>query len=440
MYGNWNAALAALAERRGSERERGAWKPALPMATAKLTQRQLCLQLCGWSLKDEELKASVRRWDKEGKVSKAACWLVFTKQYSKAMEILMKSDNEVHRMMSGTIAALMPHIATTFGPIKNPELREHYSTLVVRVQDPYFRMMITHLALGDWSEVLEEEVIPFRERLAIAVQFLDDRSLTSYLHRMARDASTKGYIEGLLVTGLTKPQFSTKAGAGGGGAGGIDILQAYVDRTGDVQTAALIGSYVCPSKLQDGRTVRAVERWVQGYRDLLDGFHMEHQRVEFDIDRGQLVNEAAVLNDEGRGLQAVRGAGSHELGIAPAQILIRCRYCNKAVNGPEPMAGKERPHHGQKGRPTTCPNCSRSLPKCSVCLMPLAIVDDASRESELGYSPYKDTMDEAIIFCQSCRHGGHASHILEWFLHDNGQRAHGMCPVANCDCRCSEEA
>lgn len=47
-----------------------------------------------------------------------------------------------------------------------------------------------------------------------------------------------------------------------------------------------------------------------------------------------------------------------------------------------------------------------------------------------------DTIDDALVFCQTCRHGGHASHIMEWFHSDDGRRK--TCPVADCDCYCDE--
>jgi hypothetical protein len=88
--------------------------------------------------------------------------------------------------------------------------------------------------------------------------------------------------------------------------------------------------------------------------------------------------------------------------------------------------------------------------------MTLSIVPDAARDVELAYSPVKgafalcfaririheartDTIDDAIVICQTCRHGGHASHILDWFFGDDGVRSHGLCAVANCDCRCADE-
>ncbi|KAJ7087262.1 hypothetical protein B0H15DRAFT_843273 [Mycena belliarum] len=398
LHGNFHAALSALAVRTGDKSAASTWRfPAV--STAKPLHRQVALQLCGWSLKEEDLWINTKRWEKEGNHSRAACWLVFTQQYAKAVEVLMRSNDESHHMMSGTLAALIPGSST-----RSPELREHCERLIVRLQDPYFRAMLTQLTLGDWSEVLDEEIIPFRERLAIAFQFLEDKALTSYLHRCIENSCHRGDIDGLIVTGLTKR--------------GMDILQSHVDRTGDVQTAAILASYACPLKFAD---VRA-ERWVEVYRDLLDGFKLYHHRVRFDIERGGLIQDA------------VHNGDRVPVEWAPKQILIRCNYCNKPVTNEVPGSAITPKH-----RPTTCANCERQLPRCSVCLMTLSIAPDVVRDAELMYSSSKDTLDDAIVICQTCRHGGHASHILDWFFGDNGVRSHGLCAVANCECCCTDE-
>ena len=38
--------------------------------------------------------------------------------------------------------------------------------------------------------------------------------------------------------------------------------------------------------------------------------------------------------------------------------------------------------------------------------------------------------DEWMVWCNSCKHGGHAGHILDWF------ESHDKCPVSACECRC----
>lgn len=247
---------------------------------------------------------------------------MFSGQYSKAVDLLMRSDgmccnswrltiinpsittllDETHQMMSGTVAALAP--LTSSGSSRGLELREHYGRLIIRLHDPYFRVMLTHLALGDWTEVLEEEVIPFRERIAIAFQFLDDKTLSSYLKRTIEHARLHGDIDALIITGLTPT--------------GMNILQAYLDRTGDVQSAAILSSYVCPQRFKDKRT----EKWLEAYRDLLDGFKLHHLRVGLDIERGQILHEA------------IQNGDMPPEEWAPRQILIRCHYCNKPVSTP----------------------------------------------------------------------------------------------------------
>lgn len=47
--------------------------------------------------------------------------------------------------------------------------------------------------------------------------------------------------------------------------------------------------------------------------------------------------------------------------------------------------------------------------------------------------------EDAIVICQTCRHGGHASHILDWFFVDDESQAHLTCAVADCDCQCANE-
>jgi len=104
LRGNWPAALAALATRRGTDRS--SWKPTVH--TSKLAQRQIGLQVVGWSLREDELAAAIKRWQKEGQFARAACWLVFTKQYSKAVELLMRSNGELPYLVLISVFINMP--------------------------------------------------------------------------------------------------------------------------------------------------------------------------------------------------------------------------------------------------------------------------------------------------------------------------------------------
>jgi hypothetical protein len=191
---------------------------------------------------------------------------------------------------------------------KRAELHSHCQRLILRLQDPYLRAMITRLTADEWEDVLEETDIPLRERLLIALQFLGDDELTSYLRRVADHCRSTGDIEGIAVTGLTMP--------------GLAILRTWMDRTGDVQSATLLASLVCPARMKNA----SVDRWVDTYRDLLDGWRLFHQRCQFDMERGQILQRAI---DEGY---------LAPFEWVPRQIMIRCNYCNKTLSHPDSAA------------------------------------------------------------------------------------------------------
>ena len=203
-------------------------------------------------------------------------------------------------MMSGTLAVLLQAGSSS----KNHDLHDYCQRLVVKLQDPHFRIMVSYVVFNDWSDVIEEEALPIRERLSIALRFLDDKSLSYYLKQLSDECISSGSIEGLLVTGLT--------------GRGLDVLQSYVDMTGDVQTAALLASLICPGRYKDARA----ERWIDAYHDLLDCWKFFHHRCQFDIDRGRLMQEDVNAGD----IQPVHW-------VKP-QFLIRCTFCSKVVNAP----------------------------------------------------------------------------------------------------------
>ena len=275
--------------------------------------------------------------------------------------LIRETADSSHNIMSGTLAALTP---TT---VKTPELRHQYERLIMRLEDPYFRAMLTYLALGDWADVLEEEHIPLRERLAIALQFLEDDALSAYLRRIAEASVSHGDVEGIIVTGLT--------------ASGMQLLQNYVDRTGDVQTAAILGAYVHPHQLKDVR----VDQWLDAYRDLLDGWKFFHHRCQLDIDRGQMLQDFTQDTDR------------EPIQLVPPQILIRCNYCNEVISEPRGVSmanGVSASFHSSNTsaplsiseiEATACPFCNRPLPRCSVWLMTLGIIPDSTRNGQLAH-------------------------------------------------------
>jgi hypothetical protein len=112
LHGDFAAAVHTLNIRRGYDRASVA---RISASTSKTAQRRFCLTLCGWNQGDDELmRATSRyvrnylmnltglivslscRWEKEGHLTRAACWLLFTDHQDKAIECLMRGDGEAH--------------------------------------------------------------------------------------------------------------------------------------------------------------------------------------------------------------------------------------------------------------------------------------------------------------------------------------------------------
>ncbi|KZO95494.1 hypothetical protein CALVIDRAFT_537869 [Calocera viscosa TUFC12733] len=376
-------------------------------------RRLLALSLCGWCLSDEELFHAMHEWEETGQHAKAACWSLFTHNVDKAVDILMRSGDEQSRAFSAAVAGFDdqrdkdPDRAIDS---RTQRWRDQCEKLIVRTQDPYLRTLLQYMVTDGWLDVLDEQSLPLKDRLGIAFMFLHDDQISSWLHRLSNRKGSKGHIDALLITGLTAP--------------GVDLLQAYVDFHGDVQTAAILGTLASPSLRGDSR----IDRWVEAYHDLLDRWRLFHERCQFDIERGRMIQDAI----EQHQLEAYEWT--------ERQVLIRCHFCGKIVNPNAPLPVIQ---PGKEERPLVnfCPSCKNRLPNCSICLMPVGMPSDFVRDAGLRMdNQVRDTLDSGMVFCMTCRHGGHAAHILDWF-HGTGRpdgKGHEVCAVADCICRCAD--
>ncbi|CAL4245935.1 unnamed protein product [Meganyctiphanes norvegica] len=100
----------------------------------------------------------------------------------------------------------------------------------------------------------------------------------------------------------------------------------------------------------------------------------------------------------------------------------------------------------------SCPNCRKPLPRCSLCLVHMGTpsgwsstaMNKGAAEEGSGADMSTPTGDSApsvgsrklsdfstwFTWCQMCRHGGHANHMMDWF------KEHAECPVTSCSCKC----
>ena len=290
--------------------------------------------------------------------------------------------------------------------------------------------------------IIHNEGIHFADRVAFACKFLPRKELRLFLDKSMRKCLKYGDLEGLVITGLDKR--------------GIALLQSYVDRHADVQTAALISSrIILPAEWNTERKV--CHEWLESYRMLLNNLQMWHSRAAFDCGRCEHIRnlKGGTFNaSSGRRVASVATKKQQDnrvpQTIFPPQLWARCNYCNASL----PLS-KLRRQEGianswlsrQNPVLTCCPQCKKPLPRCSICLLSLGCLNPYM-ELQRERNQYVDTRGrrgamaddlsglanipfaEWFTWCMRCKHGGHAHHLVGWFS------KHTTCAVSGCDCQC----
>ncbi|CAZ82030.1 unnamed protein product [Tuber melanosporum] len=360
-------------------------------------QRILALAICGWDFSANELDQEIRRLEEEGRYSKAAGWAFFHGDIERSIKSLSQGGQQM-KLMSTAVAGYHAHAQSTLSSatVDNSDntngniWKDLCHDMSVELDDPYLRSIFAYVSNGDWKDVLDDLGLPIRERLGIALRWLKDSELTKYLTDLTLKLVANGDLDGIVVTGVTEQA--------------INLLQVYINRTGDVQTAALISAFAVPRYFSDDR----VSNWHDSYRHLLNSFRLFHSRAKFDCS-GKYMYVAQTATGATSG-----GGGGNIPHTAPGTSATKA---------------------------TVCPHCKKSLPRCAVCLLNLGTVAYKKVAVGLGTSVgggggvERDTdresdYDRWFNFCLACGHGMHAGHAKEWF----GLRK--VCPVPGCRCQC----
>lgn len=374
-------------------------------------QRKLCLIVSGWYLAEHEFEEKINYLVENDQVEKAAGWAVFHGNVPKAVEILASSKKERLQLMSTAVAGYLAYKDSTTNLPWNDQCRK----LALELENPYLRAIFAFIADNDWWDVLDEHALPLRERLGIAIRFLSDKDLNVYLNRVADTVVARGELEGLILTGLT-PR-------------GIHLLQSFVNRTSDVQTAALISSFAVPRYFKDAR----VDHWIDCYRELLNSWGLFKNRARFDVNRTKASKTSS---------------GHTTMRPAPRQVYLQCLRCNKNMSTPGTKSLKgntslmmkqfnnrlnlKASSHDFK----LCPYCGSPLPRCAICLLTLGTLLPQTKLAHIDYDSTRklhEDFNNKFSFCLNCNHGSHAQHAEEWFS------KHYVCPVPDCNCRCNSK-
>ncbi|OAT08730.1 ubiquitin-protein ligase E3 [Blastomyces gilchristii SLH14081] len=379
--------------------------------------RRLCLRISGAAESTADLEAIVNNLVEARQHTKAAALALFQDEPKLALLALRKNQpTQGHKLLAMAISGAAKGDT-------DPYWEETCREIGQELADPYARAILALVGKGDWNSVIGEVTLPLKYRLEVALRWLPDDELTSYLRDATMDAIRQGNIEGVVLTGLDH--------------GAMDLFQSYIDKFGDIQTPVLAMSHTVPRFITDPQNSTRYEAWRETYRRQINSWKLQLDRARFDVESRKL---------------AVTWYARKLIKPPPQQISLVCNYCTRPLSqqdGSEypdlPSTGMEVVHSvpmsplgtaSQSG--TICPKCGRHMPRCGICSLWLGTADPMSRASIAGGStnkqaseaPQEDVMKRFVVFCINCNHGFHAHHARDWF------RKHKICPVAECHCIC----
>jgi len=382
-----------------------------PVCVYRSEERNQALRLCGWP-HDQEASTLGPMLDKlqmESQVARAAALAVFHMKIRKAIKILTRSGQQKNDVSYQLVALALAGFTDNRDTLWQEMCGTHRNTL----SDPYLRAAFAFLTSQSekYEFVMNEVGMSVRDRIGFACHFLSDAHLQEYIEHLNRVLIKEGNLDGMLITGLTND--------------GLNLLQSHVDKTGDIQTVSLFSLH---TSTQEVNKDMRMQQWVNSYRSLLDSWRLWTQRAKFDV---EFYKGHATSSEK-----------------SPQQVYVSCNYCGKSITvfvGNKGRIPLNRPNPNIKSKLSGCPNCRNPLPRCAVCMMhlgsplaswggPTAKIKkpvSSSASSSVGLELNKThPFASWILWCQSCRHGGHSAHLLEWF----GE--HPECPVTGCTCRC----
>eukprot|EP00977_Amphora_coffeiformis_P008650 scaffold1959_cov162-Amphora_coffeaeformis.AAC.7 len=408
--------------------------------------RRAALTSCGWAAKFD-LSNVLAECEALGEFERSAALAVWHGELGAGVQALQRGAASL-RSVKGSYAETLELVALCVAGFRggsDPSLgiwRQACSNLMERSElsrvnrsmsrVAYLRGLLKFLmntGIG-YQQVLDDDNLSLCDRVGFACRFLPRESLQSFLNSCIENCQQEGNIEGLTVAGIDRT--------------GIRILQAYVDRYADVQTAALITSRVIlPATWEQEKWV-CVE-WLDSYRSLLNTWQMWQSRAMFDVDRSELMRtlQAREASHQKGTNSRLQSANRRFLMAVPFQMDARCTYCQQSLSLKQNNTNTNQwLREMNKSVLNCCPHCRSPLPRCAICMLSLGALNPfLELQARAGRPSGRQSQDdlttasnlpfaEWFSWCMRCKHGGHAHHMMGWFA------THDECAVSNCGCRC----
>lgn len=322
-----------------------------------------------------------------------------------------------------------------------------------------------------YESILSDQNLVMEDRIAFAVTFLADKNLTVWLESTLDACKKTGMLEGLIISGLNSD--------------GVSIIQEYVDKTSDIQTAALLVARSISSNDIASISFARELYWLSEYRNLLNTWQLYIARASLDVEIGKRRREVTQVSKTEARISTVSSYhGSRGVSVPidrksssvrvmytlpphnsdMPHVFLRCHYCSSSLPADAMQLQQAAFLRKQQSILHCCPNCKKPLPRCYVCQLYMGLVNPHAEfnkamqqkrtigvMSSITNSIVNSSgdIDHAVIkndhnvlefgrwffFCQNCKHGGHALCIDAWF--DGSQGGRHICGVNGCNCLCS---
>jgi WD repeat-containing protein mio len=339
-------------------------------------ERKRCLAVCDWDIYDNPitLASKCNALASKEEMTHCAMLAIFSLNNSHALEFLNDS------------CVLHPILSSIDG--KEAELAKFVKSMAKHEVDPYIRTSLWFLlGWNYYKSVLDS--LSLMESVGFALRYLNDAELKAHLASLIKKGYSEGQLQTLVLSGFTNET--------------PELLQNYYEATLDLQTVSILSIFA-----QQFIRSEVLDSFVSAYKSQLIRMELFTAKCLFEIEEAKLLS---LKKENGK--------------------VMRCYYCGNSIAICDILSNSA---IARRGDPQSisqpflwrCPSCSRSLPRCCVCLSTLKSINPHFvNEKKVDYQI------ESITWCEKCHHGGHTSHILEWFSENQ------ECPAFNCGCECA---
>ena len=366
-------------------------------------RRQLALAICDWKFDERRLREKCSNILSRREYYKAIVVAVAHGRKDIAIDIL-KTLTRTKAIENSALAAVVACSAMS------DEQRELCDWMADEAEDPYLKALLAYFVSGSWRSVIQMTELPLQYRVAIALKYLEDEHLGSFLSEMMKDVVEAGDSEGVILTGLTESA--------------IDLFQNYIAKFGDLQTAVLAMSFTAPHFINDGSRW---EMWKTTYLDQCQAWSAFNERSRFVTRHNML--RAGLKTSSQTDPTTSEAEPKERRGV----LCWRCRQPFIKPNDEQSVSDGvfhiERSKRQAALKGVACQRCGAPFPRCVICLhwqgtpaLKIPVPSESAVERHF--------MAKVLGVCQVCEHGAHFHHAKEWFA------SHERCPVPGCGCRC----